>query len=116
MGLGTTQAKFYVALSTDNGRLAPHLNFGYTVSGKGDLSGYTAITPLGASDEVNYAGGLEFVAHRKLTIVGDLLGRTLIDAGNIRADLDDGSGTGTRDGAVTIEDLLFFLTHYDAGC
>lgn len=32
------------------------------------------------------------------------------------ADLDDGSGTGTRDGAVTIEDLLFFLSHYEHGC
>ncbi len=31
------------------------------------------------------------------------------------ADLDDGSGSGTRDGAVTIEDLLFFLTHFEAG-
>ncbi len=32
------------------------------------------------------------------------------------ADLDDGSGTGVPDGAVTIEDLLFFLTDYEAGC
>ncbi len=31
------------------------------------------------------------------------------------ADLDDGSGTGTPDGAVTIDDLLYFLAIYEAG-
>lgn len=31
------------------------------------------------------------------------------------ADLDDGSGTGVRDGAVTIEDLLYFLVQFEAG-
>ncbi len=32
------------------------------------------------------------------------------------ADLDDGSNTGTPDGGVTIEDLLEFLDHFEAGC
>ena len=31
------------------------------------------------------------------------------------ADMDDGSGTGTPDGAVTIEDLLYFLAMYEGG-
>lgn len=31
------------------------------------------------------------------------------------ADLDDGSGTGTPDGGVTIDDLLYFLAAYEAG-
>ena len=31
------------------------------------------------------------------------------------ADLDDGSGTGTPDGGVDINDLLFFLAQYEAG-
>lgn len=31
------------------------------------------------------------------------------------ADLDDGSGSGTPDGGVTIEDLLFFLAVYEEG-
>lgn len=31
------------------------------------------------------------------------------------ADVDDGTSTGTRDGAVTIEDLLYFLGAYSAG-
>jgi hypothetical protein len=31
------------------------------------------------------------------------------------ADLDDGSGTGTRDGAVTVDDLLYFLVAFEDG-
>ncbi len=31
------------------------------------------------------------------------------------ADFDDGTGTGTRDGAVTIEDLLYYLGLFEAG-
>lgn len=31
------------------------------------------------------------------------------------ADLDDGSGTGVHDGAVTIDDLLYFLVAFEAG-
>lgn len=32
------------------------------------------------------------------------------------ADVDDGSGNGSPDGGVTIEDLLYFLLRYDSGC
>lgn len=31
------------------------------------------------------------------------------------ADVDDGSGTGTTDGAVTVDDLLYFLTAFESG-
>lgn len=31
------------------------------------------------------------------------------------ADLDDGSGAGTRDGAVTVDDLVYFLQAFEAG-
>ncbi len=32
------------------------------------------------------------------------------------ADVDDGSGTGTPDGGVTIDDLLYFLQRFESGC
>ena len=32
------------------------------------------------------------------------------------ADVDDGSGTGTPDGGVTIDDLIYYLTRFEAGC
>jgi hypothetical protein len=31
-------------------------------------------------------------------------------------DVDDGSGTGRPDGAVTIDDLLYHLASFEAGC
>ena len=37
----------------------------------------------GPSDELNYAAGLEFVASPRLTLVGDVVGRTLRDAGRL---------------------------------
>ncbi len=38
------------------------------------------------------------------------------EAGDLRADLDDGSGTFHRDTGVTIDDLLAFLGSFFAGC
>lgn len=32
------------------------------------------------------------------------------------ADVDDGTGTGAKDGGVTIDDLLYFLQRFEAGC
>jgi len=36
--------------------------------------------------------------------------------GRWRADLDEGTGTGTPDGGVTIDDLLFYLGRFASGC
>ncbi len=83
LGLGTTQGKFYLILSSGNDRLSPHVNIGYTASGEGNRETEFLFEPLGASDEFNYAGGVEFVAHPRLTILADFLGRTLIDAGDL---------------------------------
>jgi hypothetical protein len=87
LGLGTTQAKVYLIWSQNRARLAPHANIGYTISGTGDrdatIVGYT---PLGVSDEFNYAGGVEFVVNPQLTIIGDVIGRSVIDAGTIEAE------------------------------
>ena len=33
-----------------------------------------------------------------------------------RTRIDDGSGRGLPDGGVDINDLLFFLVHFEAGC
>jgi hypothetical protein len=86
LGLGTTQAKLYFIWSQSRDRLSPHLNIGYTASGTGDRVATLGYTPLGVSDEFNYSGGVEFVATPQLTIIGDLLGRNLIDAGTVKAE------------------------------
>lgn len=38
------------------------------------------------------------------------------ELGDLGADLDDGSGSGTRDGGVGIADLVYFLVRFEAGC
>jgi Putative MetA-pathway of phenol degradation len=84
LGIGTTQGKFFLIMSSNNNRLSPHVNVGFTLSGKGETPAQIEQLGLrGASHEFNYAGGVEVVAHPKVTIIGDLLGRTLIDAGKI---------------------------------
>jgi Putative MetA-pathway of phenol degradation len=86
LGLGTTQAKVYAIASTGNDRFASHVNVGFTLSGTGDVSSSSlAFEPIGVSDEVNYAGGIEYVAHPRVTVIGDFIGRTLFDAGRVGA-------------------------------
>jgi hypothetical protein len=37
------------------------------------------------------------------------------ERGSCFADLDDGSGTGTPDGGITVDDLLYYLALFEAG-
>jgi hypothetical protein len=83
LGTGATQAKIFAILSSTRGRVSPHVNLGFTVSGKGPREMLYGFEPLGVSDEFNYAGGVELVAHPRWTILADFLGRTLFDAGSI---------------------------------
>lgn len=55
--------------------------------------------------------GLSIVAHDRVTFA------TMRTATRTcAADIDDGSGTGTRDGGVDVNDLIYFLTRFEAGC
>jgi hypothetical protein len=83
LGLGTSQGKFYLIASTAGAVVSPHVNIGFTVSGKGSRETDLVFEPLGVSDEFVYAGGIEYIAHPRLTILGDVLGRTLFDAGKV---------------------------------
>jgi len=83
LGAGGAQAKFLLVASTERGRLGQHVNIGYTAAEgavAGTLAGLTS-TPL--PDEINYSGGIEFVASPRLTVMGDIVGRTLRGAGRL---------------------------------
>ena len=89
LGAGA-QAKVYFIASSSNERWGQHVNVGYTFAG-GELG---AVSPLAAGgrigevpDEFNYTGGVEFVAESRLTIVGDLVGRVLRNAGRLEPQL-----------------------------
>ena len=80
------QVKVYAIASGGTDRLVEHANVGYTVvTGEADF--LTGLSTAGAStslpDEVNYAAGVEFIAHHRLTILGDVVGRTLRGAGRL---------------------------------
>lgn len=82
LGTGATQAKLFLIGSSGTPRFAQHINIGYTASNSKTKStlipGSVVQAELGRiSDEFNYAGGVEFVPTAKVTIVADLLGRTL---------------------------------------
>ena len=83
LGVGTTQAKFFAILSATTGRLSPHVNVGFTKSGDAPRRETLVFEPLGVSDEFSFSGGAEWVAHPRLTVLADVLGRTLFDAGQI---------------------------------
>lgn len=67
LGTGATQAKLFLIGSAARGNVAPHVNLGYTF----------ASDDSGASDQFNYVGGTEYAVAPRLTVVGDLIGRTL---------------------------------------
>jgi hypothetical protein len=83
LGAGGVQAKFLLVASSERGRVGQHVNIGYTAAEgevAGTLAGFTS-TPL--PDEINYSGGIEFVASPRLTLMGDVVGRTLRGAGHL---------------------------------
>lgn len=81
----------------------------WTVDGGGGTSSgglFTLSGTIGQPDAGVLAGG-SFSIHGGFWVGGN---------GPVcPADLDDGSGAGTFDGAVTIDDLLYFLAKYEAG-
>lgn len=73
--------------------------------------------------------GQDYIAGWVKSIVGDLYGSVAATSGDLGtpgrftapscnpcvADMDNGSGSGTPDGGVTIDDLLYFLGAFEAG-
>jgi hypothetical protein len=69
LGAGATQTRFLlIASSPLRGGVSPHVNVGYTVA-SGDVK-----------DQFTYAGGIEIAPSPKVTVVADLLGRSVRDA------------------------------------
>ena len=81
---GSTQVKLFLIESGGGDRLTQHVNVGYTFSmdtGAIPVSGRLG-TPT-FPDEFNYAAGVEFVVEPRVTVIGDVVGRTLRDAGRL---------------------------------
>jgi hypothetical protein len=101
LGTGALQTKLMLIASGEFGRVAPHVNFGYTFS-KGELSELAALVPddlvntsvanaatvaqfnegntpgdLSVPDEFGYVVGVDVAAHPLVTISADMIGRTV---------------------------------------
>jgi hypothetical protein len=80
------QAKLFLVQSAGTNRLMEHINAGYTTAW-GAVPTAGLLSQLGAEesvpDEFTYAAGIEFVAESRLTIVADVIGRTLLRAGRL---------------------------------
>lgn len=74
LGTGFTQAKLSFIASGSYGRFAPHANLGYSSS----WGSSSVISEL--PDEIDYSAGFDVAAHPRLTLVAELVGRTLRNA------------------------------------
>ena len=83
LGAGGAQAKFLLVASAEWGRFGQHVNIGYTVA-EGQAGGtFAGLASAPLPDEINYSQGVELVAHPRFTVIGDLVGRTLLGAGRL---------------------------------
>ncbi len=83
LGAGGTEAKFLLIESSERGRLGQHVNIGYTAA-HGEVAGTVAgLRATSLPDEINYTGGGEFVANSRVTVMGDVVGRTLRGTGRL---------------------------------
>jgi hypothetical protein len=82
---GSSQVKVFLVESGGTDRITQHLNIGYTFSGSGETA--LAAGQLGATpdfpDELNYAAGVELVVEPRVTVIADLVGRNLRNAGRL---------------------------------
>jgi hypothetical protein len=83
LGTGGAQAKFLLVASNERGRFAQHVNVGYTAAAGESAGTFAGLTSTPLPDEFNYSGGVEFVPTPRVTLVGDVVGRTLRGAGRL---------------------------------
>jgi hypothetical protein len=83
LGAGGAQAKLLLVASTERGRFAQHANVGYTAAEGTVAGGVAGLASASLPDEINFSGGIEFVASPRVTVMGDLIGRTLRGAGRL---------------------------------
>ncbi len=78
IGTGAPRAKFLFVTSTTLGRIAPHLNAGYTFVGE------SANGTIDTDDEYNYVAGIEATLTDRVTTSFDFIARTITNIGQLR--------------------------------
>ena len=93
LGSGATQAKVFLIASSGSRKFSPHVNLGYTFSRGGSVT--TGQLP----DEVDYTVGFDAALLKRVTITGDVVGRTLLNAKRIQVG-DELWDYALRDGSI----------------
>jgi len=75
LGTGAAAVTGTFIASATRGRIAPHVNVGFTIAGDGDI----VETP----NELGYKAGFEYAAAPTVTLSADLIGRSLLGAGRL---------------------------------
>jgi Putative MetA-pathway of phenol degradation len=75
LGAGSTQTQVLLVSSYSSSRIDPHFNVGYT------------FTHGHAADQINSVLGVEVAASRRITVIGDLIGRMFLDTLQLRDSL-----------------------------
>jgi hypothetical protein len=97
LGTGAARGKLLFVASTTVGRVAPHVNAGYTVVGP------SANARLETDDEYHYVAGIEAEMTDRLTVSLDFIARTLTNVGRLR--LGETSVSGQPQGGDSIKQL-----------
>jgi hypothetical protein len=83
LGAAGPQVKLLLIYSSTIGRVGPHANFGYTISGKSSSVDNPDLDLAPPSEEINYTGGADVAVSSRLTAAFDVIGRTLRGAGTV---------------------------------
>jgi hypothetical protein len=83
LGTGGVQAKFLLVESSERGRFGQHVSLGYTAAEGRSAGSFSGLTSTRIPDEVNFSGGVEFVTTPRLTLIADIIGRSLLRAGRL---------------------------------
>ncbi len=96
LGIPGTQAEIFLVGSAAYGRVAPHVNIGYTISSPNDLvdpNGFPN-TPflVDPPNEFNVTGGVDFALTPRTTVAGDVLIRTLTSTERLKESASEVGG------------------------
>jgi hypothetical protein len=78
LGTGNVRTKIYAAMGARAGQIFPHVNIGYTFKSEPEGASYVF------GSEFSYTAGAEVAINPRVTIVGDLMGRSLSDEGRLK--------------------------------
>lgn len=83
LGVAGPQIKIAMIASSALGRLSPHVNFGYTITGTSTSADDPASLVVAPPDEINYVGGADLAVSLRTTVAVGAIGRILREVGTL---------------------------------